>query len=149
MNWLKKNWKIIAIIAAVFLIGELVYETVSSGVSRRRADALISDLRADNQRLRDGLEDALGRVENIQGTLGEAEQRNSSLEQQLRESQRSTAELSSTIDRLTRANQQLGSAVSSSSIVADEIAESNRRLRESNNRTGGIFGRYPIPIGPE
>jgi len=149
MNWLKKNWKIALIVVGTILIGGVLYEAMVDGVSRRRADTLISDLRADNQRLRDGLEDAQGRVANLKGTVDGLEQGNRELGEQLTASQSRAAELSGINQRLRGENRRLGEALGASEDSAGSISATSRELGESIDRAWLIVDKYSIPTGSE
>lgn len=155
MKW-TKIVKTVIIIVAVILIGGLIYETVAGRISHRRADAIISDLRADNQRLRDGLDNAQDRVVELEGTIGDLKLGSEELGRRLAASTGIAAELRDENQRLRGItsvlrdeNIRLGDAISAGEGAAGSISDASRILGESINRAWSIVGKYSIPTGSE
>ena len=137
-----KVLKTAVIIVAVVLVGGLIYETMVGYISRRRADALISDYVADNKRISDRLVEAENRVANLEGTVINLKQGSVELEEQLEASTKITADFRTE-------NKRLGEALSGSESSARSISVVSRELGEAINRAWEIVERYEIPIGTE
>lgn len=155
MKW-TKIIKTAVIIVAVILIGGLIYEVVAGRISHRRADGLITDLRADNQRLRDGLDNAQDRVVELKGTIGDLKLGSEELGKRLAASTRITTELRAENQRLRGItsilrdeNIRLGDAISAGEGAAGSISDASRELGESIGRAWSIVGKYSIPTGSE
>ena len=166
-SWLKDNWvkllKVAAIIVAVVLIGGLIYETVAGRASRRRANALISDILADNQRIRDGLVDAEDRVVVLKGTVTDLGRGSIKLEEELAASEEISEELHAEnlrlgeqlvtsrkiTDSLRTENIRLEETLSASESDAGSISKTSGELRNSIGRAWAIVDKYPIPTGSE
>jgi chromosome segregation ATPase len=136
-----------AFVLAIILFGGFIYETISSRLIIRTRNDAITEYRADNQRLRDGLDDAEDRIVDLQGTVGEYQQGSEELRKQLRASQDRAAELADLYRVLAEENLRLGEAISHSSVAAGSIAEHSKLLGDSIDRAWGIIEQYTIPIG--
>jgi len=141
LKW-SKIVKIAVIIIVVILIGGLLYEMVGSRLSANRADALIASLRADNQRLRDGLDDAQDRVVKLESTVGDLKLGSEELGRRLETSERIAGEL---YDE----NIRLGDSISAGKGAADAISNASRELGSAIDRAWNIVDKYTIPIGSE
>jgi len=130
------------VIAIVTIVGGFIYEKISSNLIIRTRDDTIADYRADNQRLRDGLDDAENRVVDLERTLGEYQQGSEELRRQLGDSQDRAAELAELNRILAGENKRLGEAISASSTATGSIAEHSELLGESLDRAIEIHKRY-------
>lgn len=129
-------------ILAIIVIGGFIYETISSHLTIRTRDDTIAEYRADNQRLRDGLDDAEDRAVDLERTLSESQRGSEELGRQLRDSQNRAAELAELNRILAGENRRLGEAISRSSKAAGSIAEYIKLLEESIDRSITILDRY-------
>jgi len=154
-----KDWKKMGIIAgviAVILLGGLIYETVSNNILDNRSDKLISDLRADNQRIRKGLEDAEKRAGHLSITITNVRQLNIGITEKLKQSEgiseklkRNNQQLKLELERsrgftegLGNENTKLGESIESSFRGSEKIEESNIAIRDSIGRAFNIFSKY-------
>jgi methyl-accepting chemotaxis protein len=139
---LTKTLKWVGIGLFILIIGGVLYETSSfiHNWYTNSAFKLISDLRRDNQRLRDGLDDANKRIQDIKATENLYRQANSVLENRLNQSKELT-------DSLKEENKRLGDAINGSLESAGSITESNRQIGEAISRIGDILKKYPVSTG--
>jgi len=137
-----KLLKTAIIIVIIVLIGGLIYETVLSYTSNRRADALISTLRTNNKHIADRLVDAQNRVTNLEGTVTDLKQGSAELRKQLEASAGLAADLSAE-------NRRLGDALSASESSAGSISATSRELGEAIDRAWDIIERYKITTETE
>lgn len=125
-------------IAAILIIGGLAYEAITANIAMDRADKLIEQLRADNHDIINRLEDAQGRVADLQSGITELERRNSELAKEL--------EASADIARsLREENRRLGEALTASEGAASGITEASKSLGESIDNALAIVDKYPGP----
>lgn len=148
LNW-KKLLAIVIIAIIVIIVGGLIYGTVAGYVSRGLSDTLISDIRADNQRLREGLADAQNRVADSEKTVERLEQRNRELGDQLSASERIAGDLGVDNRKLREENSRLGVALDVGAVSAERLGGIHNNLGDSIDRAWDIVDRYGSPIGPE